>query len=199
MPAHHPQWARARSLLADGAIGRLHTVTGVFTYGLADPSNVRNVADLGGGALRDVGVYPLGAFRFATGLEPEITAAEATWEGGVDTAAWVAARAGEVRFRFHVSMRTTRRQEMVFEGSAGFLVVPAPFNPGPQGEAHLILQDAGGDRRVERFPNTDQYVAQVEAVAATLLDGAPFAPALGWSRGTQAALDAIFDRLGAAG
>jgi predicted dehydrogenase len=122
MPAHHPQWTTAREIVQGGGIGRLHTVTGVFTYGLSDPANVRNSADLGGGALRDVGVYPIGAFRFATGLEPQVMSAEAEWEDGIDASTWVQARAGDTRFRFHVSMRTTKRQEMVFEGDGGWLV-----------------------------------------------------------------------------
>jgi predicted dehydrogenase len=82
MPAHHPQWAKVREIVSGGGIGRLHTVTGVFTYGLSDPANVRNSADLGGGALRDVGVYPVGTFRFATGLEPVVTGAEASGRTG---------------------------------------------------------------------------------------------------------------------
>ena len=198
MPAHHPQWARVRSLLADGAIGRLHAVTGVFTFGLDDPGNVRLDPALGGGALRDVGVYPIGGFRLATGLEPEVTGADAIWEGGVDTSTWVQARAGDVRFGFHVSMRTTRRQEMVFEGEAGWLVVRAPFNPGPFGEATLHLARPGQPDLVERFPDVRQYELQVEAVAASLCDGAPFAWTLEDARGTQAVIDAVFDRLGPA-
>jgi predicted dehydrogenase len=198
MPAHHPQWLRVREMLAEGAIGRLHTVIGVFSYGLHDPKNVRNIADLGGGGLRDVGVYPIGAFRLVTGLEPEVTDAEAIWEDGVDASTWVSARAGEVRFRFHVSMRTTRRQEMVFEGDAGWLVVSAPFNAGQYGEAALHLRRDGEPDIFERFPEARQYEAQVEAVAATVLDGAPFAMPLEASRGTQAVIDAVFDRLDAA-
>jgi predicted dehydrogenase len=159
---------------------------------------VRNDADLGGGALRDVGVYPIGTFRLATGLEPEVTGAEAIWENGVDSSTWVQARAGDLRFSCHVSMRTTRRQEMVFEGEAGWLVVRAPFNPGPYAEAALHLQRPGEPVRVDRFPDVRQYEAQVEAVVASLLDGAPFAMPLEASRGTQAVIDAVFDRLGPA-
>jgi predicted dehydrogenase len=199
MPAHHPQWTRAREIVAGGGIGRLHTVTGVFTYGLSDPANVRNSADLAGGALRDIGVYPIGAFRLATGLEPDVTGAEALWEDGVDASTWVQAQAGEVRFSFHVSMRTTKRQEMVFEGDEGWLVVRAPFNAGQYGQADLHLRREGADDVILRFPEARQYAAQVEAVAATLLDGASYPMPLEQSRGTQAVIDAVFDRLGAPG
>jgi alternative sigma factor RpoH len=185
--------ASARSRCAPSRSCR--SVSCAITYGLSDPANVRLDADLAGGALRDVGVYPIGAFRLATGLEPEVTGAEAIWENGVDTSAWMWARAGDVRFSCHVSMRTTRRQEMVFEGDDGWLAVTAPFNPGPYAEAALHLHKPGEPIRVERFPDFRQYEAQVEAVAVSLLDGAAFAMPLEASRGTQAVLDAVFDRL----
>lgn len=195
MPAHHPQWAAVRDLIAAGHLGALHSVTGAFTYGLADPGNIRLSADLAGGALRDVGVYPIGAFRFATGLEPEVIWADAIMENGVDTSAWVQARAGDIRFSFHVSMRTTRYQSMVFEGSHGRLSVMAPFNPGQYGQADLILAIEGQPQRTISFPDARQYALQVEAVAATLLDGAAFPYPLEAARGTQAAIDAVFATL----
>ena len=71
MVTHHPQWLRARELVAEGAIGRLMQVQGAFTFFNDDPDNIRNRADLGGGALRDIGVYPCISTRFVSGGEPE--------------------------------------------------------------------------------------------------------------------------------
>ncbi|MEM7723178.1 MAG: Gfo/Idh/MocA family oxidoreductase [Pseudomonadota bacterium] len=199
MPAHHPQWAKVRVLIAEGELGELHTVTGSFSYGLGDPTNIRLNADLAGGGLRDVGVYPIGAFRFATGLEPVPVWADAVLENRVDTSAWVQARAGDVRFGFHVSMRTQRHQSMVFEGTGGKLTVLAPFNAGEYAQADLLLQGGGREDRVFAFPTDRQYVRQVEAVAATVMDGAKFPYPLEASRGTQVVLDAIFEMLGQTG
>jgi len=196
MPAHHPQWHAAREMIADGTLGRLNCVTGAFTYGLGDPSNIRLSGDLAGGAMRDIGVYPIGAFRFATGLEPEIVWADAVVEDGVDTSTWVQARAGDTRFAFHVSMRTKQRQEMVFEGDRATLTVAAPFNAGKYGQADLIVTRDGQPTQTIAFPEARQYVLQVEAVAAQLLDGAAFPYSLEAARGTQAAIDAVFERLG---
>lgn len=72
MAPHHPQWTRVRALLADGAVGRLHHIDGVFTYEAPPPGNYRLSPAAGGGALRDVGVYPVACARFATGLEPDL-------------------------------------------------------------------------------------------------------------------------------
>ncbi len=198
MPAHHPQWQQARALIEGGELGQLHTVTGHFTYGLADPANIRLDASLAGGALRDVGVYPIGGFRFATGLEPGVVWADAIVENGVDTSAWVQAQADDVRFGFHVSMRAERRQAMVFHGDKGSLTATAPFNAGQYAQADLILKRDGQPDQVFCYPEARQYALQVEAVAATGLEGAKFPYPLEASRGTQVVLDAIFERLGLA-
>ena len=195
MPAHHPQWHKVRDLIAAGEIGALHTVTGVFSYGLSDPSNVRLSADLAGGALRDIGVYPIGSFRFATGLEPTITHAEAIVEEGVDTSLWVMARADATRFRFHLSMRTQQRQEMVFEGTKGTLRVVAPFNAGVIAQADVLLHRDGQDLVTFAFPTARQYARQVEAFGAHLRDGVSYPYPLEAARGTQAAIDRVFEKL----
>jgi predicted dehydrogenase len=110
-------------------------VTGVFTYGLSDPANVRNSADLGGGALRDMGVYPIGTFRFATGLEPVVTQAEAEWEERASTRRPGFGRGGRRPVPLPRLHAHDTRQEMVFEGDGGWLVVRAPFNAGEYGQA----------------------------------------------------------------
>ena len=100
MPVHHPQWQRAREIIQNGDLGALHTVSGGFTYGLFDPKNVRNSEGLGGGALRDIGVYPIGTYRYATGGEPKPVWVDMVREDGVDASTWVTARDGDTRFRF---------------------------------------------------------------------------------------------------
>ena len=42
MVFYHPQWAKVRELVEDGAIGRIRHVQGAFTYYNVDPSNMRN-------------------------------------------------------------------------------------------------------------------------------------------------------------
>ncbi len=192
MPAHHPQWARTRDLIADGAIGTLKTVTGSFCFGGLDPSNIRLSQDMGGGALYDIGVYPIGGFRFATGLEPQPTHVDWVLESGVDTSTWIAMRAGDIRFNFHLSMRTTKHQHMAFHGDKGTLTLQTPFNAYYWGEAQIHLTRSDTEAEVIRFPQVDQYIAQVENVAAHALDGTPFGNPLEFTRGTQSALDAIF-------
>src|SRR2546429_9688468 len=55
----HPQWLRARELIRKGVIGDLRAIVGGFSYFNRDPENVRNKVEWGGGALMDIGCYPI--------------------------------------------------------------------------------------------------------------------------------------------
>src|ERR1700685_1979366 len=66
----HPQWLRTRELIASGRIGQLRSVQGFFSYFNTDPKNIRNIPECGGGALMDIGCYPINTSRFVFGEEP---------------------------------------------------------------------------------------------------------------------------------
>jgi predicted dehydrogenase len=68
----HPQIDRLCALIAGGALGPLRWLRGSFTYTLADPGDVRWDAKLGGGALYDLGCYPLNLMRMVTQAEPTV-------------------------------------------------------------------------------------------------------------------------------
>src|SRR5579859_4103090 len=86
----HDQMARLRGILADGTIGDLREIQSGFHFRMGDPeTNVRMVTDLDGGALLDVGCYPVRLARELFGAEHESAWAEAEWaRGGVDVATW---------------------------------------------------------------------------------------------------------------
>jgi predicted dehydrogenase len=196
MIVHHPQWQRAREWLRAGEIGRLVQVDGMFSYdNRADPGNIRNRPETGGGSLPDIGVYTLGATRWMTGEEPETVAAEIVWENGVDVTAHVTARFPSFRFAGTTSMRMHPRQDMVFHGEAGVIRLHAPFNAGVFGQAEAELH-RGLSVAVDRWPAANHYVLQVEAFGRAVRDGAPFAWTLEDARGTQAMIDRAFAAAG---
>jgi predicted dehydrogenase len=196
MVTHHPQWHRARALLEEGAIGRLRHVQGAFSFFNDDPANIRNQAALGGGALRDIGVYPTVTPRFATGAEPERVTAEIDWDAGIDATARVQAAFPEFDLDFYVSMRMAPRQEMTIHGDAGWLRVEAPFNAASYADDALELRTADGRIVRERFPRADQYRAQIDAFNASILDGVAFPCTLEFSRGNQRMIDMIYAAAG---
>ena len=71
MVRHHPQWAEVRELVRQGAIGELRYLHIPFSYFNDDPRNIRNRADIGGGALLDIGCYAVAAGRWFHEAEPE--------------------------------------------------------------------------------------------------------------------------------
>lgn len=192
MIVFHPQWQRVRHLLSEGAVGRLWSISGAFSFNNRDLRNIRNQAAMGGGSLRDIGVYTFGSARYATGLEPEDIAASIRYEDGVDTYARVTARFGGADYAMYTSIRIAPRQEMVFHGEDAVLRVTVPFNARVFGEPQIVIE-AGTDTRIERFPHQNQYELQVAAFNSAVTEGTRYPCPLEFSRGTQAMMDAAFD------
>jgi predicted dehydrogenase len=65
------QWLRLRELLNEGRIGELRAVSGVFSYFNANPANIRNQVECGGGGVYDIGCYLIQASRYGFGKEPK--------------------------------------------------------------------------------------------------------------------------------
>ena len=192
MIVHHPQWQRARQMVADGAIGRVIHITGGFSYDNSyDPQNIRNQASMGGGGLRDIGVYVLGSARYVMGAELENISAKIRLESGFDTFASMQGNMGEATYSAYVSTRMHPHQEMVFHGSEGVLRLTAPFNANIFGEARIELHQPNLGLRVEKFPSANHYVQQVEAFGHSIRTGAAFPWTLEQARGTQEAIDKI--------
>jgi predicted dehydrogenase len=70
MYRHHPQWQWAKQRVTQGKIGEVRTIQSFFSYYNADPDNIRNKADIGGGGLMDIGCYCISLSRFIFGAEP---------------------------------------------------------------------------------------------------------------------------------
>jgi len=197
MVTHHPQWLRTRELVQGGAVGRLRQVQSGFTFLNRDPRNIRNDPAVGGGALRDIGVYPTVTTRFVTGEEPvAVTRAEIDWDMGIDATARVMADFPDFHLDFYVSMRMAPRQVMVFHGEEAALTVRAPFNAYAYADQQIELREADGRVIVERFGEAEQYRAQANAFNASVLDGAPYGCPLEFSRGNQAFIDMIYAAAG---
>ncbi len=199
MPLHHPQWTQVHEMIGDGSIGDLAHVRGLFCYNnAASPDNIRNRPETAGGALRDIGVYPFGTARYATGQEPSEVRADITWDNGIDATARVNASFQEFTFEALVSMRMQGFQEMAFHGTRGLLHLAAPFNPLGYREAVLqLITDA--ETRSWRFPAVNQYVLQVESFGKSMRGETEFPVPLEFSRGTQRMIDLAFQSAGTPG
>ncbi len=71
----HPSWVAVREMVDGGRIGPLTAVHSWFSYYNDDPTDIRNIADAGGGALYDIGCYCVNLSRMLFGAEPRRVAA----------------------------------------------------------------------------------------------------------------------------
>lgn len=181
----HPQWVRTRDLIDEGRIGELRAVQVWFSYFNDDPGNIRNVADFGGGALMDIGCYPISVARFLFDAEPDEIAAIAQHDPGttVDTLTSAVLRFGSGHATFTVATQAEPYQRVHVIGTAGRIEIEIPFN-APTDRPTRIFVTAGGSpptapaTETEEFAPTDQYTLQVDAFADAILDGrtAPLPP-----------------------
>ena len=194
----HPQWLRTRELVQGGRVGELKAIQGFFSYNLTDPTNVRNVAEWGGGGLLDIGCYPITTSRFVTGLEPSRVAAslERDPQTGIDRLGMVMLDYGSVQCGFQYSTQLVPRQTMQFFGDRARLVVEVPFNAPNDVASRLSLYEGPGlgDVAVEtiEIPACDQYGVMGDAFAAAVQDGIPQPVPLENSLANMKVIDAVF-------
>ena len=192
MYRHEPQTAEVIRLLNDGAIGGVRAIVAGFTFALDGFGNIRLDPSLGGGALWDVGCYPVTYAQLIAGSEPTVVLGLAHWApSGVDDEFM-----GLLRFDRGVSanicagFRTPYRTWLEVLGTDGALTVPNPFRPGPL--EVLELERAGRIDRID-VPGSEMiFVRQVEDFEARILDGAPAVVTLAESRRTAATLAALY-------
>jgi predicted dehydrogenase len=190
MIVHHPQWQRARALYEAGSLGQLVLVDGVFSYdNRADPDNIRNRVETGGGSLHDIGVYTFGSTRFVTGEEPQRLEAHLRRENGVEVFAHVTGDFPSFRYSSITSMRMFPRQQMVFHGEEAVMRLNVPFNAGVFGMAELSVERGGMIVTQERWPAVNHYVLQVQNFGAAVRGEAAYPCPLEFSRGTQRMVD----------
>ena len=80
-----PHMARIREILADGTLGEIRSVVADHTQHLpSDPKHRLNALELGGGALLDLGIYPISFVNSIFGTPAQITAAATFRETGAD-------------------------------------------------------------------------------------------------------------------
>jgi predicted dehydrogenase len=143
-----PPVVEIRHLVADGAIGALTTVASNFSIPVPETTERLHRPELGGGALLDLGVYPVAFTRHLLGPPTAIRALGTIGEQGVDTnvAGVLNHPAGATAvFSAGLSALSTVTAEIV--GTEGIIAVRAPFHCPT---AYTVNRHDGKPERVER-------------------------------------------------
>lgn len=191
----HPQIDRLRELVHGGALGALKWMRGSFTYALRDMTDCRWDPRLGGGALYDLGCYPLSLMRLLAQTEPGVlsVAAQFTaagdYEGSVDHASHAVLRFdtpnGPVLGHMDCAFSLPFHCEFEALCEQGLLRLPVPF--ASKGlETTLQIGD-----QIERFPICDPYALMAAHFEAAVRLEVPLRFALDDSLAQARALDAL--------
>ena len=165
----HPRLIKACEQIAAGVIGEITQIDAAFTYVNNNKGNYRFDPALGGGALLDLGPYPLHLIASLFGSEARVELLKANQDigpSGVDLVTTGSALInGSVRFNFNLSFVGQLSQEISISGSKGkikFLEGQAFTNWNEP--STLLVND-----EIYSFESVDAYQLMVEAVSDVIL------------------------------
>ncbi len=188
----HPMMMRALEVLASGELGPIVGAEAVFDVVIPKrEGELRWIREQGGGALMDLGCYPLHALRTLLGVEPVVRSATARWDGGVDAALGAELDFGGVPARIHCDMQATERKILLrVDGDKASMTLESFVHPYRDNGGLRI-----GDRWEPALPMTT-YEAQLDHVVEVLAGRAK--PLTGGEDAvaTMAAIDAIYAAAG---
>jgi predicted dehydrogenase len=166
MPISH----KLSSLLAEGVIGTISTLTANLCYPLATIERITNPA-LAGGALLDLGVYPLNFALMALGTDiDKIVSTASKFETGVDAQNSFTLRYKDGKMAIlHSSTLVRSNNQGIICGDKGSIVVDNINNP----ERIKIMTNDGEQKAVyERPQQISGYEFEVEAAVKAIQAGA---------------------------
>jgi predicted dehydrogenase len=185
---HRRVWPMIAGLLP--SIGTLQSIDAVFDVEVGTAEDEFRWQDaLGGGALMDLGIYPLAWTRAVAG-EP-LTVISASMRRLRQSDAAFAARLmmpGGVVATVAADMEAPRRAALTITGSLGSIRLDGALMQQP-GQT-LVVTNAGGTRTYP-LDGPATFDAQLAAVAATLRDGAPFPLAADDPAASMRAIDMV--------
>jgi predicted dehydrogenase len=196
----HPQWLRTKELVDAGDIGELRAVQTWFSYFNDDATNIRNIAEFGGGALMDIGCYPISVSRWLFGAEPDDVRAIEHRDptSGVDVMTSAVMRFGTGHATFTVATRAEPYQRVHVVGSKGRIEIEIPFN-APNDRPTRIAISTGRQpptappTEIEEFATVDQYALQADAFARAIAAGRTSALPSSDAVANMAVIDAVRD------
>ncbi|MBN1660525.1 MAG: Gfo/Idh/MocA family oxidoreductase [Anaerolineae bacterium] len=188
----HPQWQRTKQIVAEGGVGELRTVQSFFAYYNVDPDNIRNQADVGGGALMDIGCYCLSLARFLFDAEPArvmgIVERDPTFGTDRLTAGILDFGVGTSTFTCATQLAPFQRVNIV--GTTGRVEIEIPFNAPPDCGCRVWHQHDDEVDAIELAP-ANQYTIQGDFFSLAVIENRPVPTPLDDAVANMAAIEAV--------
>jgi predicted dehydrogenase len=175
MYRHHPQMKLAGEYVREGRLGEIRLVRSAFSFSMDNrEGNIRLDPGLGGGALWDVGIYPISFAQFVYGQAPESVAGQ-QWIGptGVDESFagqsnYSAGRSAQLYGGFSIPFFTTAE----VHGSRGRLALTRPFIGANDPGSEILFTQTNGETNKLRVESPELYLGEIDNMNAAILDGA---------------------------
>jgi predicted dehydrogenase len=198
MVKSNPQWIETRERVRRGEVGDLRLIQGMFSYYNVDPSNIRNIPELGGGGIWDIGCYPVTTSRYVFEQEPVriLAILEFDPEMKTDRLGSVIMEFPSGQAQFAVSTQLVPFQRMHIFGTDGHLEVKIPFN-APNDRPCTVAQDRGSilldEITTHTYPVSNQYTLMADGFSKAILEDAEVPVTLEDAVNNTRALTAIFE------
>ncbi len=172
MYRHHPKILKLKELVDGGAIGPVRLMRASFSFFLERPEDVRLNAELGGGALWDVGCYPVSLARYLLGAPDRVTAWQRAAPNGVDKTLVGNLYYGQACLaQVDCSFEMPYRGYAEIVGEKGVITFSQPFHADQPASVLTLCQ--GDQSEVIELSNPERYWLEIEDIHDAILSGKP--------------------------
>jgi predicted dehydrogenase len=167
----HPQWIKTKTLIAAGEIGELQTIQTFFSYFDNNPESIVNIKEFGGGAMPDIGCYPVSLSRYIFNKEPKKVSAHIIKDpvSDVDILSSGILVFNNGTSTFTTSIRSADFQRVNIFGTLGEIEIEIPFNAPNHKPTNIYLKKAGKTQKI-KIEICDQYGIEADEFAKTILE-----------------------------
>lgn len=156
------------AILQSGALGELRHLNASFRFWLDRADTIKEKPELGGGALFDVGCYPVSLLGLLTQAQPVSCKAVATRRNGVDVnvSAILGYESGLIA-NLHCGFNAFTRIHAEIIGADGMLEIPDTYLDNA-GSLRLLTKE--GEQEIS-VPSSDRFGAEFADFSAAILHG----------------------------
>jgi predicted dehydrogenase len=193
-----PKYVKAKQMADEGAFGRIHLVKQGEKHSGPHSDWFWDVNQSGGGALMDVGCYPITISRWLFGAEPTevMGLIDRDPDMQVDRLTSGMLRFERGQATFSCATQLVHYQAMQIFGTTGRIDVRIPFNPPPGDECRIFVDDGrdveGSGIETITFPPVDQYTLQADRFSEAIRGVGSVPVSLEDAMGNMAVIDALF-------
>ncbi len=192
MYRYHARLAQMLEIVRKGSLGKLRIIQSSKSFALTNPDDIRLNANLGGGALYDLGCYCVDLQRILVGREPRRVQA-LSYQGNTGVDLQVSANldfGDQVYGRFDVGFNAFRQEHTRIIGTEGVLDVLDPFGAKPEVSQLTLTKD--GDTKKLNYKRENAYEKMIEHFSSVAASReAPLFP-LADSVSNMVIIDALF-------